>query len=75
MIRTVESVSSSIVITDTTGVKTSIPKIYVNISVPTSGTAVSLDTIGASYSIDYTVIEYPVATSRDDLADQLNAMI
>lgn len=75
MIRTVEGVSGSIVITDTAGIKTSIPKIYVNISVPTSGTSVSLDTIGTSYSIDYTTIEYPIATSRDDLAEQLNDMI
>lgn len=75
MIRTVEEFNENIIITNTDGTKVLIPKLNTNISVPISGTAIYIQTIGASYTVDYTVIELPVASSRDDLAVIINSYI
>lgn len=75
MIDVVEPVSDSIVITDNVGAKTIIPKVLINVLVPTSGTSVDLQTAGATYTIDYTTISYPVATTRADLAQKIIDML
>ena len=75
MIQTVEGFNEFIVITNTDGTRDLVPKLNANINVPTSGTAVYLQTIGVSYTIDYTTIEYPVASSRDELAEIINSYI
>lgn len=75
MIDVVEPVSDSIVITDNVGARTIIPKVWVNVLVPISGTSVDIQTIGATYSIDYTTISFPVATTRAELAQKIIDML
>lgn len=75
MIDVVEPVSDTIVITDNVGAKTIIPKVLINVLVPTSGTSVDLQTAGATYTIDYTTISFPVATTRAELAQKIIDML
>lgn len=75
MIRTVEDFNLDIVITNVDGTRIFIPKLNVNINVPTAGNDIYLQTTGTSYAVDYTSIQLPNATSKADLAEQINHFI